>query len=281
VDRYPPAVTRSQKPKKLSQRLRTLKKQTGARTADEAIARKVSDVLRQLRILSPPVDVEQVAHACGFLRIEPKPLPLDALTFPTPNGSIIFVNSQNPHVRRRFSIAHEICHALIPGELKASEDAITLADTLEEHICDVGAANLLMPGPMLAAKCRGMRPSLKSLLDCSNYFEVSLEAFARRIADTRTWSRKWALVRWRTNSDGSRSGEWIAGTGYRTIFHTKESNTLNEHTGPTLRVPQLPEVGADPQHVYVQIGTYGLSALMETQNYGPPGEPYIVSYLEP
>lgn len=116
----------------------------------EAAAR---DVLERLALIEPPVEIDVV---CERLRIplyrHPFPDELSAVVFTVPDQSfVIGANSTHSDTRRRFSIAHEIGHAVMRHECNyyleySVEDAWEPPnyDYLEERAANAFAAALLM-----------------------------------------------------------------------------------------------------------------------------------------
>lgn len=108
-------------------------------------------------------------------------------------GSIL-VKGGRSRRRRRFSIAHELGHFLIPahkvpaeGPLLCTGEQLTLADPREqdrrgkwEVEANQFAAMLLMPPPALKAKLRQLRqPDLFDIVRWAGEFDVSKDAMAR------------------------------------------------------------------------------------------------------
>jgi Zn-dependent peptidase ImmA (M78 family) len=102
--------------------------------------------------------------------------------------------------RTRFSIAHEIIHALIIRILKDPDLISTLDATDEayaelERVCNIGAAELLMPSKLMrqALKDIGLSPSGLVLL--YDKFLVSKEALIWRIASVMPLT---SVIKWRS-----------------------------------------------------------------------------------
>jgi hypothetical protein len=106
---------------------------------------------------------------------------------------------QRNYRRTRFSIAHELVHALIirvlgNADLVASLDATPEALAELEFVCDVGASQLLMP-PRLVRECvraRGLSPT--ALLALYDEFLVSRDALLSGIASVLP---RGSAMRWR------------------------------------------------------------------------------------
>lgn len=101
--------------------------------------------------------------------------------------------------RSRFSVAHEIVHALIIRMLGDSKLIATLDETDDayndlERICNVGAAELLMPSTMMRKSVRELGVSPTGLLTLYDRFLVSREAMIWRIASVTPHA---SIIRWR------------------------------------------------------------------------------------
>ena len=122
------------------------------RGAVERAAEMEREAAGNPRGASGPVDVEQIAcrrririeeHADGAGCAE-------ALLLPTREGFVVRLRKSGSAARRRWSIAHEVGHALFYREGRSGpehEVGITAADEIlaEERICNMFAGALLMP----------------------------------------------------------------------------------------------------------------------------------------
>ena len=110
----------------------------------------------------------------------------DARTLPGPAGGVrIEFNPNRPSARVRYSIAHEIAHTLFPDcrdqiRQRSFHDELQGDEWQLEAICNVGAAELLMPlGSLKSAKDSELR--IEAMLALRRLFEVSMEALLIRI----------------------------------------------------------------------------------------------------
>src|SRR5258708_37500082 len=91
------------------------------------------------------------------------------------DGYRIVVNANAGDARARFTIAHEVAHAIIdPYGVKPTKRSPAL-----ERACDALAAAILMPASAFA-QCLGQPPNLDDLRHAANKFQVSLHAAAIR-----------------------------------------------------------------------------------------------------
>jgi len=99
---------------------------------------KAREVLREHRIGHPPVVVHSIARKCGFEVRKSRQLgKLSARLV----GKVVEVNAEDPVVRQRFSVAHELGHHF----LGTRHDDGPLA----EQEANAFAGELLVPGHML------------------------------------------------------------------------------------------------------------------------------------
>lgn len=103
-------------------------------------------------------------------------------------GFKVLLRRQTSSERVRFTIAHEICHTyfyeLVPEMKFASHDT----DLSEERLCDLGAAELLMPARLLQKSAGPMNVCLESLKCLATEYSVSLIAMFLRLRSLRLWN---------------------------------------------------------------------------------------------
>jgi len=118
-------------------------------------------------------------------------------------GFVIHLNGTESAARRNFTIAHEICHTffyeLVP-ELKFVQHA---TDPEEERLCDIGAAELLMPAKSVRRLARKQPVSLEALDSMAHYYQVSRSSMLVRLRALKLWKAR--LSAWRISEDGSLS----------------------------------------------------------------------------
>lgn len=124
----------------------------------EASAQKL---LENHLVDGPPVDVEWLAEVLGAeIRRRPNSPDIAGLLFTDPETgtTVMGVNADDPHVRQRFTIAHEIGHLhlhprtdtfWVDRSYRASKDHPHFGDAAEEREANWFAAELLMPRAMI------------------------------------------------------------------------------------------------------------------------------------
>ncbi len=142
-------------------------------------------LLKDCGISEPPVDLRVVAEklGLGYEEVDYFPDDVEALLVPMEDGTIAVVNKNFPTNKRRFSLAHELCHhhlhkdrsVLEPTATidspESTEDEFTNKDPFEAE-ADIFAGELLVPLAMLK---KSYRPGLTAA-DIARIFEVSESA---------------------------------------------------------------------------------------------------------
>lgn len=150
---------------------------------------------------TPPVDVEAIADALG-VRIELGSFPprdgVSGCIVRTPTGTVIGVNQDDPLVRRRFTIAHELGHYILheftdvhvdsKKRLNRDDRAARAIDPIEIE-ANAFAAALLMPRAWLEAALPVRQLSLY-LDDASASDEIRRLARAFKVSEA---SMQWRL----------------------------------------------------------------------------------------
>jgi Zn-dependent peptidase ImmA (M78 family)/transcriptional regulator with XRE-family HTH domain len=101
-------------------------------------------------------------------------------------GGFIVVNALHPAARRRLTIAHELCHALLRRSGVVIHTIESDSGDREEKFCDAFARALLMPAMTVRKKAAELRDaagqfSVRQLLAMAVYFHTSIEAMTRRL----------------------------------------------------------------------------------------------------
>ena len=132
---------------------------------------------------SRPDHLQSLAEDLGVKRVLTRPLTglqdahhpgVDAMLVPLPEGYSVVINQNAPRTRQNYSLAHELGHImlleaesspLMPSSSLRYRSQVTTAkdrDAEEERLCNVIAAELLMPEKMFAATVRTFGRSLSS-----------------------------------------------------------------------------------------------------------------------
>ncbi len=156
------------------------------RPRNRFVRRAASQLLRDCQISDPPVDLEKVAEhlGLGYEEVDYFPDDVEALIVPMEDRTVAVVNKNFPKNRRRFSLAHELCHHYLHKDRSVLEDTDTIdsttADTSDvmasdgtkdpfEAEADIFAGELLVPLFMLK---KYFKPG-STAADIARIFEVS------------------------------------------------------------------------------------------------------------
>jgi len=150
----------------------------------------VDELVKQRGQAEPPFLAEDLAKLQGINKIEKHDLGnFDATLFSTGDGCIMKINAAHPPVRQNFSCAHEIGHTLLHelcSQIGANNAEFrlvssTIGSKSEERLCDIAAAELLMPEAIFTKYLLGFGVSVNSIERLAQVFQVSKEAAAIRI----------------------------------------------------------------------------------------------------
>ncbi|WP_407681244.1 ImmA/IrrE family metallo-endopeptidase [Pseudarthrobacter equi] len=121
--------------------------------------------------------------------------------------------------RRRFSIAHEIGHILLFDAVAENPQLVQQLRGRElwarvERLCNIGAANLLMPAATYRAAVDPLLPpNRRTISAMAARFQVSLSAVARRIAEVQP---EWSVIFWELAMTHPKGAAWrTAGLQHR------------------------------------------------------------------
>jgi Zn-dependent peptidase ImmA (M78 family) len=168
-----------------------------------------------------------VRDKAGIVRIvQPHTMRVHGRVFWQDSGYVVEVKRTLGAARRAFTLGHEIAHTffMTPNESTVSERVDVGTETFaegnqEEYLCDVAAAEMLMPAAALLSRrkmcspaemmapenafLRGVveyKPSARSILALACEFGTSLSATSRRFAEMDAWSCHIGF--WKQTDDG-------------------------------------------------------------------------------
>jgi Zn-dependent peptidase ImmA (M78 family) len=152
---------------------------------EELVVRLCAQLLEEAGV-SVPVDVRMLASFRGIAAITAVDQAEAGCIFCDGERLIIQIRGSDSPERRRFTICHEILHTFFPGfreERRTRIDSTVGAfdrSRLEEYLCDLGAAELLLPRKLFLAALPP-QPCLDDVIELAAVFEASLEATAIRL----------------------------------------------------------------------------------------------------
>ena len=134
------------------------------------------------------VELHRLSDDFGIDRIDLRDMEGDAMTLRRPDGAYtLFLNSTQPRIRHRFSVAHELAHLILSPILgtravhrrRFSRGQDPFGDQVE-YLCDDMAAAILMPASRLEPLLVSGRYSAQCVPKISETFDTSFEAASRR-----------------------------------------------------------------------------------------------------
>lgn len=147
----------------------------------------------------PPIDLGMVASYQGIASIDVLPLTCSGCLVTDPRaGSVsIKLNVGDSARRRRFSGFHEIAHTFMPGyrlktQWRCEPAELNSAARELEALCDVGAAELLLPRPLIERDLAGLDFGLGGAEAIADMYDASLHCSAARLTDL--WPQPALLV---------------------------------------------------------------------------------------
>lgn len=157
------------------------------RILEQRMEEKAAELLSKYDLLHHPINLETLARRLGLL-VQDADLDenTDGCLVADEDFGVILLNRRisNLH-RRRYTLAHEIAHAILHRRFRVLRDKVsrtgTQSDEQEEKDADVLAAMLLMPPDLLLSQYATERPALRFADEISEAFEVSLLAALRHL----------------------------------------------------------------------------------------------------
>ncbi|HBN8613191.1 ImmA/IrrE family metallo-endopeptidase [Pseudomonas aeruginosa] len=157
---------------------------------DENIAiARARKLLKEAGITEAPVDVEALAMSLGY-QVSRQDLPPGEAgnTFERRGKKHIWVNQSDGLRRQRFTILHEIAHDVL--KLPSKHGEALPSDELERYkgrpseevLCDVFAAECLVPWQLIQPMAEEYEFTLESIATLSRIFQASWACVASRLA---------------------------------------------------------------------------------------------------
>lgn len=154
-----------------------IKKLGGARSVEGSIVVLVQRVLTS--VTCPPTDLDEVMRQLNIVGCElDNEMIVPGEIRQTDDGLKIFLIPGLSKGRKRFTVAHEIGHAIFessgPGSPRSGQEL--------ERLCDKIATELLMPTRIFRLHA-GAKPALDRVIGLCDLFQTSLAATLRRASE--------------------------------------------------------------------------------------------------
>lgn len=202
-------ISRQSSPRtsRLGPTARTLQRVYGHRSPVSLYLDRARLIQRETGIKGPPFDPYKYAEALRITVVEKDDMTLDGMLKCDGKGNFSICLKKNAPVRRKnFTLAHEIAHTFFYDELTQSESfrQASNADREEESLCDIAAAELLMPAAIFKKDLLRFQDDDRitpfTLFRLQSAYNVSLQAVAIKAASVvpgltcAIWSREGSAV---------------------------------------------------------------------------------------
>jgi Zn-dependent peptidase ImmA (M78 family) len=251
------------------------------RDADAArLARAMSQHAHALN--SGPVNIEQMA-----LRVTPAiksvqrvSLPTDGMLAPIGDDMVVFVNSRHSAERQRFTIAHEIAHAILePGSL-AHRQISPSPDKALENRCDHLASLMLMPDPQFTNELRRLKPSIATVQKLSRSFFTSIQATALRVIDSASEPLVLLVSAFSDGKSGRRLRvKWFKYARLEDGASQFIPKNASVNISSALTAYQTPGILSEIEDIV--IGRFRINARVESKGFGQGNTRYVLSLVYP
>lgn len=166
-------------------------------------------------LTGPPFLPASYAHIRRVRKIVYKDMQVEGCLIPCDGEFIIELRKDRPYGRTNFTCAHELGHTFFYESVPSIKYRTTVNsqphhDPEEERLCNVAAAELLMPSEVFGNVSRDYQASPQSLQAIAQTFESSLTATAVRLISLKVWDCK--FICWQMKDDGLRA-RWLASRG--------------------------------------------------------------------
>lgn len=155
--------------------------------SEEVLIGDIADELLAELDETPPVSLKIVAGSRGINRIEVAELPVAGSLSREEAGFVIRLRRGDRRQRQRFTGFHEVGHTFQPGYALATQTRCPAPSPRPprkldvEGLCDLSAAELLLPSRFFAPDVAQGSFDLHSLIELSRRYDASLEATGYRM----------------------------------------------------------------------------------------------------
>ncbi len=301
-----------------------LVRETGLESPEAAIRFKARELLQLYTEFfgepEMPIDVMELASLRSIHPGDDLPVQSpDAELVPRQEGGVeMRVHPDRPETRKRFSIAHEICHTFFPEYEQSGwcrtdaryRDRTDPAQYLE-MLCDIGAAELLFPQPWFLDESQAVMSAVQ-LGQLANKYQGSREATLRRYAELSADSVAAVYFNWKLkpaqkgivdndaqqNLFGASTEDQIrdalalridysiSSNAFGSLGHFLPPNKSIENTGPIFEAAAAGQAADGEQQLTLGAAS-GLYAIMAiplptpVDQRGPNGEYGVAAILRP
>ncbi|MDX2007692.1 MAG: ImmA/IrrE family metallo-endopeptidase [Meiothermus sp.] len=151
------------------------------------LRQKVLEIARRYRLAHAPLSPERLAAGVGT-GLQYGKLPEGKFGAFLPEKNQILIDQESPPRRQRFTLAHEVMHVLIQNDddlLSDLHEAYegTKLEVELENLCNLGAAEMLLPAETVEAAIAKKGQSPKLIPDLAESHQVSEEVVIIALAE--------------------------------------------------------------------------------------------------
>lgn len=207
----------------------------GAKDPIEAILWHAEMLFVESGLKRPPFSPANYAPLRRVNKIELKDMEVDGRLIPDVNGFVIELRKDRPHERKNFTCAHELGHTFfyesVPTiKYRTLGSSQPHHDDEEELLCNIAAAELLMPNSVFSKIAKDYSPSPQSLSEIAETFETSLTATVLNLLKRQIWNSTFILWNYKNEK---LEAKWMArpalGLSYSPkleIFNNAEKSSI-------------------------------------------------------
>ena len=181
-------------------RIDVLCRQYEASSPEEAVRAAARELLERVEVTAAPVSLRALEEAVGIQGLRRESIGASGHLDVHGGRMSVRLRKEDAERRQNFSRAHEIAHALLLGiegrssQARSTKTRPSPPGPLEERLCNVVAAELLMPVRLVKHHAVTQKTSGTGLRRLADLFQTSCEAMARRLVELDTWL--FAYVEW-------------------------------------------------------------------------------------
>lgn len=221
-----------------------------------AITCRAKALVSESGISGPPYNPRFYARFRNVRHIIEREMSIDGRLIPSPNGFTIELRKDRPNPRKNFTCAHELAHTFFYGSVQSTSYRAQRPeyqpDAEEERLCNVAAAELLMPSDIVSKIAHDHVPGPKSLIDVATLFDTSLTATLIRLLKFGLWNVGFVL--WHC-ANGELEARWI-GKPNGTLRYSPTLRIMNVESSSIYHTLVTGERTADWEYFYSDKGKW-------------------------
>lgn len=159
------------------------------RATTQSVLTKAKCLVATAGILAPPVDPLKLAATQGIAGVVlSKSLGVSGQLAMEGNELVIRLNANEPLARRNFTCCHEIAHTFMLDRTSAKfRFANCSGGSLEERLCDLAAAEMLMPERLFRPLAAKLEPGVEAVVELARRFGSSIRATILQVGYLAVW----------------------------------------------------------------------------------------------